>query len=99
MPDWISFWIFSNWVLLTTGPNWLFPFGSPTVTPAAASRATVIASSMRVFGTSMREGALQDCPEFGIIEATPRPTPFERVVVQHDVRALAAQFLRHALDG
>ncbi len=43
----------------TTGPSWLLPFGSPTVTWAAASLATAIASSIRLCGTSIRVGAVQ----------------------------------------
>jgi hypothetical protein len=59
-----------------------------------------ITSSMRLPGTSMRVGALQDWPEFIITERTPPVTADCEVrVVEDDVGALAAQFLGHALDG
>jgi len=78
MPAWISFWILSNCTRLTTGPSWLLPLGSPTVTLSAVSLATAIASAIRLVGTSMRVGALQLWPELVITVATPRPTPFAK---------------------
>src|SRR5665213_1420382 len=74
MPAMISIWILSHWVLLTTGPIWLLPFGSPTVVASAASLAMEMASSIFLAGTSMRVGALQDWPELFITEPTPRAT-------------------------
>jgi hypothetical protein len=54
------------------------PFGSPTVTPSAASRATPIASSIRPRGASMRVGALQVWPELPITAPTPAATFFAK---------------------
>ena len=68
----------SNWTSEATGPSMALPFGSPTVTCEAASLALAIASSIRLDGTSMRVGALQDWPEFTIIEVTPRVTLLEK---------------------
>ena len=57
-----------------TGPMAIFSAGSPTFTCWAVSRAIAIASSIREFGTSMRDGALQLCPELGIMFTTPART-------------------------
>jgi hypothetical protein len=70
----MSDWIFSNCPAETTGPIAAPPFGSPTVTVDAASRAIAIASSMRARGTSMRDSALQVCPELPIMPVTPFAT-------------------------
>ena len=47
-------------------------FGSPTLTCSAAPLAMAAASSMRESGTSIRVGALHDCPEFVHIPKTSR---------------------------
>ena len=74
MPFWISPWTLSNCVREATGPIAELSDGSPTLTPSAVARAAAAASSSRVFGTSMRDGALQLWPELAIITATPAAT-------------------------
>ena len=74
MPFWINAWIFSYCVPDTTGPTVEPPFGSPTVTDAAAAAASSLASPIRAAGTSMRDGALQVWPELPIIVTTPDET-------------------------
>lgn len=75
MPCWISRCTFSNCVLDATGPIAVASSALPTLTCSATSRAIVMASAIREFGTSMRDGALQLCPELGIMLATPARTP------------------------
>jgi hypothetical protein len=74
MPFWIKPWILSYCALDATGPIAVFSPGSPTLTAAATACATATASSLREFGTSMRDGALQLCPLFIIITETPAVT-------------------------
>ena len=100
MPAWISFWIFSHWVLLTTGPSWALPFGSPTVVLSAASWRRRWPRPSALEGTSMRVGALQDWPGCSSPERMPLPRPWWKPSSSRRMfRALAAQFLSDALDG
>ena len=69
------------------------------MTPSAASLAAALASSMRLCGTSMRLGAVTGLARIAHHRDGALGDGLgEGAVVEHDVRALAAQFLRHPLD-
>ena len=70
----MSSWILSNCAREATGPIADASAGSPTLTRSAVARATATASSIRSRGTSIRDGALQLCPELSIIAITPPAT-------------------------
>ena len=79
MPFAIRLWILLNCNSLTTGPSRVVSAcGSPTTDFATANFATSIASAMRALGTSIRVGALQDCPLFPKQPAIPPATAFPK---------------------
>ena len=75
IPDFKSSWTLLNCISLTNGPiSVVCNFGSPVVIALAADFAISNASSCRCAGTSIRVGALQDCPVFDIQPETPFAT-------------------------
>src|ERR1700744_4168468 len=77
MPFLMRPWILLNCTSLATGPICVpSAKGSPTLMDSAAAFAICAASACLAFGTNMRDGALQDCPELDIMFLTPCETAF-----------------------
>src|SRR6266853_3045788 len=79
MPFLIKCCTFSNWTLLASGPM-LVPSvnGSPLLVVSAASLAIDATSAILDRGTSMRVGALQDCPVLRKHDCTPSLTALSK---------------------
>ena len=93
-------WILSNWTLETTGPSWLLPFGSPTVTLGRRLAGHGDRLVHPLGGDQHAGGRVAGLAGVGHHRRHAAADALgEDVVVEDDVRALAAQLLVHPLDG
>src|SRR5690554_7585923 len=96
MPLAIRSWILFHWALDTTGPMVVSgASGAPALTLAATALAISATSSMRLLGTNMRVGALQDCPVLFMQDITPWATIFSKFTSRSEERTSELQSRPH----